>query len=119
MKFMVLVLAVGLLMVGCKKSDDLSQLKDGSKLQQDCARLLADLPQGRVPASVWPRSIRDLNPTEVIRQENNIRILIQHSDRKYTLGYDVFADTTKAPSTQGVWVQKTKTKGVWIFKTQY
>lgn len=111
---------VGLLL-GCKppKGDELAELKDGQKLQLDCARLMEQFPSGKIPTNLWPRSIRELEPISVTREPNNIRILLKQERGKFTVGYDVFANLQLSPSTQGVWVQKTKTKGVYIFKWQY
>jgi hypothetical protein len=108
-----------LLAAGCRKSQDLPEVADGFRLQQDCAALLAQLPPGDVPPHAWPKSVAALKPSRVERQPNNIRILLRHNGGKYSVGYDVFANTHLSPSTQGVWVQKTKWKGVWIFKLQY
>ncbi|MDB6029338.1 MAG: hypothetical protein JWM68_5561 [Verrucomicrobiales bacterium] len=97
----------------------LPELQDGAKLQQDCIRLMGQFAGGDIPANLWPRSIKELKPLRVTREENKVRILFRRERGKFTVGYDVFADGTQSPSTQGVWVQKTKVKGVYMFKMQY
>lgn len=108
-----------ILLIGCKPSRELSELENGGKLQQDCARLLTQFQPGDIPKNLWPLSIKQLKPIRVTREDSKIRILVQQEQGKFTVGYDVFSDTRLAPSTQGVWVQKTKFKGVWIFKLPY
>ena len=116
-----LLIGCFVLLAGCSKpkGDELANLENGQKLQQDCARLMEQFPSGVIASNIWPRSIRELEPISVTREPNNIRILIKQERGKFTVGYDVFANLQLSPSTQGVWVQKTKTKGVYIFKWQY
>jgi hypothetical protein len=111
-----LVCAVAL--ASCRR-EELPSIADGSKLQQDCARLMGQFRPGEIPNNALPRSIRDLKPIRVTREQDNIRILVQQERGKFTVGYDIFADVQKSPSTQGVWVQKTKFRGVYIFKLAY
>jgi hypothetical protein len=121
MDFILRMILVGCvaMFTACKPNKELPELTNGLQLQQDCVRLLQDFQRGPVVETHWPRSIRELKPMSVSREENKIRILLRREQGKYTVGYDVFADINMAPSTQGVWVQKTKFKGVWIFKLQY
>ena len=104
--------------VSCKRND-IPALDDGKKLQADCVRLMLQYPQGPISSTLWPNSIKELKPMSVIREENNIRILLKHEDGKFSVGYHVYSDPQLAPSTQGVWIQKTKTRGVYIYKTAY
>ena len=115
-QFAVLIFAVFLM--ACHRQD-MADLDSGKQLQIDCVHLMGKVSIGEIPATLWPRSIKDLKPIRVTRQENSIRILTAQERGKFTVGYDVFADGQMSPSTQGVWVQKTKTKGVYIFKMAY
>ena len=106
------------LLLGCKPKA-MPELENGAKLQQDCITLMGQFASGDIPANLWPRSIKELKPLRVTREENKVRILLRREQGKFTVGYDVFADRTQSPSTQGVWVEKTKVKGVYIFKMAY
>ena len=114
--YLVLTAIAFIALIACNGSKDISELKDGPKLRQDCLVLLSRIPQGEIPQTAWPRSIKELEPMRVSCEQDKVRILLRRENGRYTVGYDIFADTTKAPSTQGVWVQKTKVKGIWVFK---
>jgi hypothetical protein len=114
----IVVIGFAVLLFSCKQKE-MPGIKDGNKLQQDCVRLMGLIEAGEVPAKLWTRSIKDLEPIRVTRETNNIRILVRQERGKYTVGYDIFSDPQFAPSTQGVWVQKTKFKGVYVFKMPY
>jgi hypothetical protein len=105
-------------LTACQRKE-VASIEDGKKLQEDCARLMTQYQAGEIPMKILPRSIKDLKPIRVTREENNIRILLEHERGKFTVGYDVFANLQLSPSTKGVWVQKTKFKGVYIFKMAY
>ncbi len=81
--------------------------------------MLEQLPKGPVAKDLWPRSVKALKPIRVELMADRITILLQHEDRRFSMGYDVYADPKTTPSTHGVWIQKTPWKGVFIYKTQY
>ncbi|MGZ5543576.1 MAG: hypothetical protein ACXWIU_02780 [Limisphaerales bacterium] len=97
----------------------MAQLKDPAKLRADAVKLLEILPPGNVPKSQWPASFKALNPLSVTREPDNIKILLAHERGRFSVGYHIYADNERRPSTQGVWVEKTGFEGVYIFKTQY
>lgn len=102
----------------CHK-ETIPPLNNPAQLRADAIKLLKDLPAGDVPKTQWPASIKALNPLSVTRETDNIKILVTHERGKFSVGYHVYADGQKRPSTQGVWIEKTGFEGVYMFKTQY
>lgn len=114
----IVVLLCACLFSACHK-EVVAPLKDPAKLRADAARLLQELPPGDIPKTTWPPSIKALNPLQVTREPDNIKILLAHENGKFSVGYHVYADNEHRPSTQGVWVEKTGFEGIYIYKTQY
>lgn|GEM_PF-6133172 len=107
-----------LLLASCSR-EVITPLQDGAKLRQDCGRLLEQFPLGEIPKNQWPRSVLNLKPMRVAREQNDIQILIHQEPGKFSGGYYVYLDAQLSPSTQGVWIEKTEFKGIYVFKTQY
>jgi hypothetical protein len=108
-------IALGGFLTGCNRAD-LPPLKNGEGLRADCAILMNSFPEGEIPQSVWPRSVKELKATRVEREKMNIRIYVVEKRGNFRGGYCVFLDPQLAPSTQGVWIQKTEFKGIYQFR---
>ncbi len=111
-----LVLAVStLLLTACNRANDIPPVKNGGGLRADCSILMNSFPEGEIAKNVWPRSVKELEPTRVVREKNAVRIFVETEG--FRGGYWVSADLQAAPSTQGVWIRKTEFKGIYQFRT--
>ena len=104
----------GLLLSACNRKAEFSPLKNGEGLRVDCSILMNSFPEGEISKGVWPRSVKDLKPTRVVREKNAVRIFVEA--KQFRGGYWVSPDPQSAPSTQGVWIQKTEFKGIYQFR---
>jgi hypothetical protein len=116
--FTFVVLLCGLVMSACHKQT-VEPLKNPAQLRADAMKMLKDLPVGDVPKAHWPESIKALKPLSVTREADDVKILVAQERGKFSVGYQVFRDGQRRPSTQGVWIEKTGFEGVYIYKTQY
>jgi len=104
---------LSLLLVACNHSE-LPKLEKGEALRADCAILMGKFSEGEIPQDAWPRSVKDLKPTRVVREQNAVRIFVQ--EKNFHTGYYVSPNLQAAPSTQGVWIRKTEFKGIYQFR---
>lgn len=111
-----LVMVGGFLLAGCGKKEVFTPLKHGEKLRSECLILQQKYSSGEIPPAAWPGTIKELKPSRVVAESNKIRIFLPQPDQRYQGGYDVFTEANPAPSTKGVWIQKTKVKGIYIFQ---
>ncbi len=117
--FAIVVLLCAFFLSACHK-EAVAPLKDPAKLRSDAVKMLEDaVPVGDVPKSQWPASIKALKPISVMKELDNIKILLAHEQGRYSVGYHIYRDADRKPSTQGVWVEKTAFEGIYIYKTQY
>jgi hypothetical protein len=115
--FTIIALICALLVSACHK-DMVPPLKDAARLRAEALKLM-ELPQGDVPKTQWPGSVKDLKPLSVTRESDNIKILLAHERGKFSVGYHIYPDDQHRPSTRGVWIEKTGVEGIYIYKTQY
>jgi hypothetical protein len=116
--FTFVILLCALFVSACHK-ETVAPLNNPALLRADAMKMLKDLSPGDVPKAQWPESIKALNPLSVTRERDHIKILVAHEGGKFSVGYQVFADGQRRPSTQGVWIEKTGFEGVYMYKTQY
>src|SRR6476620_2772761 len=105
--FTSIFLLCAFLLSACHKQEVDTKLKDPSTLRADAMRMLDNLPLGDVPTAAWPNSIKALKPLSVTRETDNIKILLAHEDRRFSVGYHVFRTKSSMPSMRGVWIEKT------------
>jgi hypothetical protein len=113
-----LLIGASLLLASCSR-EVFPPIKEGEALRKDCIHLLEQFPQGDIPKLHWPKSIEAMKPLRVTGEQDHVHILLRREPGKFTVGYDVFADTQSIPSTKGVWIQKTRFKGIYEFKLAY
>ena len=116
--FTAMVLLCALFLSACHK-ETVAPLQNPAQLRADAMQMLKDLPVGDVPKSQWPASIKALKPMAVTREVDDIKILVAHERGKFSVGYQVYRDGKRRPSSQGVWIEKTGFDGVYRYKTQY
>lgn len=116
--FIFLTVLCALVVVACHKQT-VEPLQNPAQLRADAMKMMKDLPVGDVPPAQWPESIKALKPLSVTREADDIKILVAHERGKFSVGYEVFRDGQRRPSTQGVWIEKTGFEGVYLYKTQY
>jgi hypothetical protein len=118
LRLILLLVVGGWLLTACSR-ETFRKIENGEQLRRDCVELLDKYAGGEIPKGAWPKSVQVLKPMHVTREAENIRILMYQKQGKFAGGYCVFRDVSQAPSTKGVWVQKTAFKGVYRFETAY
>jgi hypothetical protein len=110
------VLFAILMLASCGRSP-ITKVENGNALRADCVRLLNDMPLGDIEPKQWPRSIQDLKPVRVVREENDIKIWTAQHTPQGSTGYYVFPNVQLSPPTKGIWIEKTEFQGIFIFKS--
>jgi hypothetical protein len=111
--FAVLVLS-SWLATGCNRGG-VSKLENGDALRADCSILMSKYPGGDIPKGAWPRSIKELKATRVVREKADVKIYVSEKPGNF-MGYYVFLETQSGPPTRGIWIEKTPFKGIYQFK---
>jgi len=113
-RFIAALVVISWLTIGCNRSG-MAKLENGDALRADCSILMGKYPEGEIPKAAWPRSIKALKATRVVREKMDVQIYLSEKPGNLT-GYYVFLDQQTGPSTRGIWIQKTSFIGIYQFK---
>jgi len=92
-------------------------IENPALLVRDCALIIADAKTGPLPKQLWPKSIENLNPLEVmIAHQNYAEIVISTGGIGPRSSFMIFADRKHADEFRASEVKLHKTENPQIFK---